>query len=170
MWLVRLYPPAWRRRYGRELADLIASHPSSLATAIDLIAGAIDAWLDPQSSASVSRTPETKGGGTMLAKMMRLGCAGYGPTITSADVWKSLVVTLGGTLALTVLWMWASRRFQGNPFIESFALMAFLFPVLLGLRYTSLKGRSAAVQAIFIFGLSGVLMTISVIATWLGGR
>ena len=49
-WLIKLYPPAWRRRYGRELSELIATQPASFGTAIDLIAGAIDAWLNPQSS------------------------------------------------------------------------------------------------------------------------
>jgi hypothetical protein len=42
-WLIRLYPPAWRRRYGRELAELIAVQPMSFRTAVDLVAGAVDA-------------------------------------------------------------------------------------------------------------------------------
>jgi len=169
-WLLKLYPPAWRRRYGRELTDLIAAHPASLGTAIDLIAGAIDAWIHPQSSTAVRATPVAKGEGTMLAKMMHLRCAGYGPNVTSADVWKSLGVTLGGTVALTLVCMWATRRFVDNPYVESLSLMAYLIPVLVGLRYTSLKGRSAGVQAIFILGLSAVLMAMSLISTWLGAR
>ena len=38
--LIRLYPPAWRRRYGPELAELIASQTWSFGVAIDLMAGA----------------------------------------------------------------------------------------------------------------------------------
>jgi hypothetical protein len=45
-WLIRLYP-AWRRRYGRELAELLAAQPASFRTAVDLVAGAVDAWLNP---------------------------------------------------------------------------------------------------------------------------
>jgi hypothetical protein len=41
-WLIRLYPPAWRRRYGRELAELIATQPASFGTAIDLVAATVD--------------------------------------------------------------------------------------------------------------------------------
>jgi hypothetical protein len=28
IWLIKLYPPAWRRRYDREMAELIASQPA----------------------------------------------------------------------------------------------------------------------------------------------
>ena len=126
-WLVKLYPPAWRRRYGRELTQLIATQPMSVTTAIDLVAGAIDAWMRPQSSAAVSVTSGTEGA-TMLAKMMQLRCAGHGPTVTSADVWKSLMVTLGGTVVLTLFWIWANRRFAQNPYIDALGLMAYSGP------------------------------------------
>ena len=62
-WLLKLYPPRWRRRYGRELAQLVATRPFSIATAIDLVAGAIDAWIYPQSSTAAA---ESKGGRNMV--------------------------------------------------------------------------------------------------------
>lgn len=43
---LRLYPRAWRDRYGAEVADLIASRPARLRTVLDLLAGATDAWLN----------------------------------------------------------------------------------------------------------------------------
>jgi hypothetical protein len=39
-WILRLYPSAWRRRYGAELADLLDEMPTTPATAADLIRGA----------------------------------------------------------------------------------------------------------------------------------
>ena len=45
--LLRLYPPAWRRRYGDELAAVLEQHTITLATMIDLLWGALDARLDP---------------------------------------------------------------------------------------------------------------------------
>ena len=66
--------------------------------------------------------------------------------------------------------MWATRRFAENPYIDSFAMMAYFIPILVGLRYTSLKGRSVRVQAIFIVGLSAILVAISLIATRLNAR
>jgi len=38
---LRLYPSAWRRRYGEELADLLEQLPATPATALDLLRGAI---------------------------------------------------------------------------------------------------------------------------------
>src|SRR4026207_1381962 len=67
-WLIRLYPPAWRRRYGRELAELLAARPASFRTAVDLVAGAVDAWLNPQSSTAVTAA-NAKGAGAMVPKM-----------------------------------------------------------------------------------------------------
>ena len=46
--ILRLYPRAWRERYGDELAALLEEHPSSLADQIDLIRGALDARLHPR--------------------------------------------------------------------------------------------------------------------------
>jgi hypothetical protein len=41
--LLRLYPAAWRARYGDELADLIDERRLSLCDALDLLRGALDA-------------------------------------------------------------------------------------------------------------------------------
>ena len=38
--ILRLYPPAWRRRYGEELSDLLDEVPASAATTLDLLRGA----------------------------------------------------------------------------------------------------------------------------------
>ena len=45
-WLLNLYPPAWRRRYRREVEAYLELEPPTLRTALDLIAGAIDARLN----------------------------------------------------------------------------------------------------------------------------
>lgn len=38
--IVRLYPSAWRRRYGEELIDLLEEVPATPATTVDLLRGA----------------------------------------------------------------------------------------------------------------------------------
>jgi hypothetical protein len=45
--VLRLYPPAWRTRYGAELADVLARHRLTGRTLLDLVRGALDAWLNP---------------------------------------------------------------------------------------------------------------------------
>ena len=46
-WLLRLYPSAWRQRYQEEMQALLELHTITAATALDLLFGALDAWLNP---------------------------------------------------------------------------------------------------------------------------
>ena len=46
--LLRLYPAAWRERYGTELQHLLLERPPTTRDQIDLARGAFDAWLHPQ--------------------------------------------------------------------------------------------------------------------------
>ena len=169
-WLLKLYPRAWRRRYGDELTDLVARQPFSVGAAVDLIAGAIDAWIHPQVLVEPFPISATKGDETMLTKMIRLRCAGYGPHITAADQWKSAAVTLGGTVVLTMIWMWTRRQLGDNDYIESLSVLAFLVPTLFSLRYTSLKGRSAGVQFIFIAGNLLLVTAVLLVAASIASR
>jgi len=50
-WILKLYPRDWRRRYGAEVAEVVASQPSSIQLTVDLLGGAIDAHMKPQASA-----------------------------------------------------------------------------------------------------------------------
>jgi hypothetical protein len=43
--LLRLYPRAWRDRYGDEMAAILESRPLGMAGRLDLLAGALDAQL-----------------------------------------------------------------------------------------------------------------------------
>ena len=118
-WLLKLYPPRWRRRYGAELADLVAAQPFSIGAAVDLMAGAIDAWLHPGLAVP---TPDLKGDAPMIARKLQLKCAGYGPAVTETDKAKNLAVNIGGTLILALMWLalvwaWKHGRFGGNLYL-----------------------------------------------------
>jgi hypothetical protein len=164
-WLIRLYPPAWRRRYGRELEELLATQPASYRTAIDLIAGAADAWLNPQSSTASPAV--TSKGDEMVPKMLKLRCAGHGVDYTRADAIKAAGVTIGGTLVLTLLMTWALARFGENPYLKSLMLVSWLLPFLYSQRYTDLKGRSGRVQALFLGVPAVIVIAIALTAGWI---
>jgi hypothetical protein len=164
-WLIRLYPPAWRRRYGRELAELLATQPASFGTAIDLVAGAVDAWLNPQSS-TAAMAADPKGAGTMVAKMLKLRCAGYGSNVATADALKSAAVTIGGTLLLVLALTWAMARDVNNDYLKAFLAVSWVFPFLFSQRYRDLKERSGRVQAVVIGGQAAIVMAIVLAAVW----
>jgi hypothetical protein len=165
-----LYPPAWRRRYGRELAELIATQPASFGTAIDLVAAAIDAWLRPRSWAAAAAATDEKGAGAMVPKMLQLRCAGYGPNVTSADAWKAAAVMLGGTLALTVAWVWATARYGSNSYLDSLGSISWLVMFLFSERYTFLKGRPGRVQVVVIGAQAAIVIAIALGAAWINSR
>jgi len=170
MWLIKLYPRRFRRRYGAELADLIASQPFSVRTTVDLIAGAIDAWIHPQLLTALPATPNAQGETTMIARLMRFECAGYGTPVTPADVKKSLAITLVGTIVLLLGWWWIKQTVGGNSYLTALSINSFYFPYLFSLRYTSLKGRSASVQWTFIAGLTCAMVMLSLLAGWISAR
>lgn len=101
----------------------------------------------------------------MIARVMRLRCAGYGAEVTSSDKRKSAVVTLAGTLVLTAVWLLADRRYDSD-YVLILAPMAYTAPFFFSLRYTSLKGRSGRAQAIFIGGFIAALTVLLLFIEW----
>lgn len=149
--VLRLYPHRWRARYGAEMADLVATAPLSISLVIDLIAGAIDAHLQPNlvpSSMSVAQERE----GEMVGKLMKLSCAGYGANVTRRDAWLSAAVMLGGTVVFTLIWMRLHIVGGDNPYVDSFAVVPFLAAYILSLPFTYLKGRRRSTQIVFVAG------------------
>ena len=167
-WLLKLYPPRWRRRYGAELSELIGAQPFTFAGVTDLLAGAVDAWTHPQ--LAVPSTSDPKGDVRMIAKILQFECAGYGPHVTASDKRKSAVVMIGGTLLLTLLWLAVLMQFKRNPYVMAIQPMTYLLPYVGGLHYTSLKARSGRTQAIFIAGLSMAVTSILLLAGWIASR
>lgn len=74
-WLLRLYPREWRRHYGAEVEEVIASQPKSLQLVVDLLAGAVDAHLKPQALARRlgSATADPRGASNMLNRIKGCG-------------------------------------------------------------------------------------------------
>lgn len=58
MTLLRLYPARWRARYGEEMADLLDARAMTGRDHVDLVRGALDAWIHPPTP---SRTPAVAG-------------------------------------------------------------------------------------------------------------
>jgi hypothetical protein len=44
-WLLKLYPPAWRRRYEAEVAALLEESRGGTRSVVDVLRGAADAWV-----------------------------------------------------------------------------------------------------------------------------
>ena len=168
-WLLKLYPPRWRRRHGTEFLALIAPLPFSIGTAIDIIGGAIDAWTQPQSYLSPRAATHTEGDTIMLAKVMRLRCSGYGAKVTAVDGLKGAGVILGGTL-LTVVLARGLRQSGGGSYASALAANGWLIAFVLSMRYTSLKGWPGRTQVVFMGVLISAIVALTLAAGWAAGR
>lgn len=171
-WLLQLYPSPWRRRYGGEVAEMLAGRVFSLRTAVDLIAGAIDVRLHPSATlAAASAADSHQEEKTMLNRIIRLDCAGaYGPNLDKADAWRAGSVMIGSTLVLTGIWMGAHLRYGDNPYVDALGFMPFMIGMLASMRYTYLKGRPNSVQAVFMAGITLLLTLFFLGAGWLTTR
>lgn len=124
-WLLRLYPGAWRARYGEEFAELLAARPPRLRDRWDIVAGALDARLHPQvgqgvpSSAPMPRD-RSAGGLVVVAGMLLTAWAvigamfmgpGEDPTVQRMLA-ASFTSGLAGSLLLAVALLLIASRYD----------------------------------------------------------
>lgn len=154
--LLRLYPRGWRRRYGAEMAAMLDTEPLTLRTATDLVAGAIDARLNPHwmrgpAAASAKGT-------TMTTRMFRCAPAG----VTGRDQWRSGAWMIGGSLAFVFASFLANLAWDDSSLSEALLLAAFPASLMMSSECTYLKPYSRAVRITLAFG--GALFIVLI--TW----
>jgi hypothetical protein len=166
-WLLKLYPPRWRRRYGEEFRALIAPQRFSFVTVLDIIGGAIDAWIQPQSHLAARAAAQSQGDTIMLAKMMRLRCAGHGAKTTTADGLKGAGIILGGTLLSVIVATWMRRHSFDPVYTDVLMTNGWLFSFVVSMPYTTLKGWPGRTQAIFVSVLLMLVAMLTLGGTWI---
>ena len=169
-WLLKLYPPRWRRRYGEEFLALIAPQPFSLVTVLDIIGGAIDAWARPQSHLAARAAAQSEGDTIMLAKELRLRCAGYGAKATTADALKGAGIILGGTLLSVLVASWMRRQSVDPVYAQALMTNGWLFSFVVSMPYTALKGWPGRTQAVFVGVLLMLVALLTLGGTWIHSR
>jgi hypothetical protein len=95
--LVRLYPAAWRARYGAEFEALLVERPPSARDAFDIAMSALDARLSPQLPSAAGR--QGAGWGARLAG----GAAIAGGLAWSVTFMAAMLDTAGSNWALPIL-------------------------------------------------------------------
>ena len=106
----------------------------------------------------------------MLAKVMRLRCAGYGEKATAMDGLKGAGVVLGGAILSVLIASWLRRQSVDPLYTKALMNNGWLLAFIVSMRYTSLKGWPGWTQAIFIGGLSTVIVLIALVAGWISSR
>ena len=156
--LLRLYPKAWRDRYGDEFAGILAAQRMSPRLLLDIIGGAVDARLQPQVRANK--------GEVMTMKLLKR-CAAGGPQLSKREERIGAGAMIGFSLLFASLYVWASYVYKDNAIVDAVGVMAFPAAVVATMPFTYLKGQSRRAQIVTVVTLLAILGAISYVATFI---
>ena len=157
-WLFKLYPLEWRRRYGAELEELVASQPKSLQLVVDLLGGAVDAHVKPQAFARRldGATGADRGGLDMVTRMK--GC-GATASMGRKDAFLSAGLTLGSALVVAAIMVIGK-----SSVTEAIGLTMFPGVLAVGTLSIRLRRHSTPAKVVLIGGPFLVLFLIGLVA------
>jgi len=157
-WLLRLYPREWRRRYGGEIEEIVASQPRSLQLVVDLLGGAVDAHLKPQAFARrVEGAAADRSGGSDMVNRLT-GC-GAPACMSRKDSLIGAGLTLGAALAVAAI-MITGR----NSVTEAIGLTMTPGVLVVGTQWMRLRGHSMPAKIALLGGPFVVLFVIGLLA------
>ena len=152
-WLLRLYPAAWRARYGEEFGAVLASQRVSVGLVLDVIGGAIDARLYPQVFAQneQSEAKQIQGGDTMTLAMLQR-CAVGGPKLTRDERRIASRLAIGTSFVLAMLYLLLTKLYREAPAVQAVIWSAILAPNIINTQMAYLRKRSWLTHAIIVGG------------------
>jgi hypothetical protein len=158
--LLRLYPRAWRERYGEEFLEFVGPGRLRPQQVIDIVSGAIDAHL----SREVRRSTAPSGEGAIMLTALKVACAQTSPRITRRDGLFGAAAMILGTIAIVAAGTWAKR--QGWADVSEVILsLAFPASLLFAMPFLWLKGHSLKAQALLVGGPLLILVAFGYVAT-----
>jgi hypothetical protein len=153
-WLIRLYPPAWRRRYGEEFTHLLASQRLTLRMLFDVLAGAVDARLQPQRLPAAESETVTR---NLFAR-----CATGGSNMSTREQTIGAGVMLGASAVMTLLYIGAAAKYRGNDLVDAFGIMIFPAALAISMPFTYTRHQGWPARLI----TTGVTLAILGGAAW----
>lgn len=173
-WVVRLFPLAWRQRYGDELLAILETQPPSLRELIGLLYCALDAHLDPQVGAGGDFS-FMEGRPSMRTRILAAAAVGgglvilFGLIITVEDgiVFRLAVFYLLATVGLIGIHARQVSRAPALAWIGflpallayAFSLVAVLGPVV-GMTLPAVGGRNPGFVAQEAFWITSALFGV----------
>jgi hypothetical protein len=164
--LLHLYPRAWRDRYGEEFLATVGEGALRAQQIIDIVAGAIDAWLSPDVRRT-TQAPQASGelaGGSAMTSRLQAICQCTTLRYTKRDGLIGAAVMIGGTLVFAALGIYARRH--GMPATgEVFKGLAFPGALTLSMPFVFLKGQPWKAQVVLVGGTLAILVVIGYLTT-----
>ena len=146
-WMVKLYPAAWRERYGEEFATVLAAQPMSLGLVMDVIGGAVDARLHPQPS--MAQTSRTNGDEMTSAMFQR--CMAGGPKLSTREQKAASIAMIASALVMAVLYIVLRKIYHAAPAVEAVGYSSFPAISLIYAQAAYLRKRPWFTQVLIVF-------------------
>jgi hypothetical protein len=163
--LLRLYPPAWRARYGEEFLATVGEEPLGARQVFDIVMVAIDAWLSADvRNATRAWSPATNGGGMPMLKTM-LACDRRKVGVTTRDGLIGAGIMLAVNFLFAGLGVWLHRS-GWTVMGETLKGLAFPASFTLSMPWWLMKGYPWKAQCVIVGGTLLVLIALS----WLGTK
>jgi hypothetical protein len=158
--LLLLFPRAWRDRYGEEFLALLGEGSLSASEWIDVLRGAVDAWLsaDVRDGLAVRRVA-TSGGRSMRLKSM-MACERRSVRVSIFDSLLGAGVMVGASFVLFLL----ARRLGWPDGGKALAGLSFPLALTLSLPFWLTKGVPWKAQAAIIGGTITLLAAITCVS------
>jgi len=134
--LVRLYPAAWRARYGAEFETLLAERPPTARDLVDIVIGAVDARISPQvGEVALPTTPWTSraSGGSAILGGLLWSVVVAGAALDRSQGDDTLPMTLPLLIALGLMLLSLPGRYMrryARPIILGVAAASISFAIL----------------------------------------
>jgi hypothetical protein len=162
--LLRLYPRRWRERYGDEFIATVGHDKLRALQVIDIVMGAIDAWLSADVRHATAGAPVAPNGGPMTLKSM-LVCQRTNSRFTTRDSLIGAGVMIGGAAIFSMLGL-AARRDGMRVIGEILINVGFLGSLTLSMPFWLMKGQPWKAQVVIV----GTTLALLVAIGYLGSR
>ena len=157
--LLRLYPRAWRQRYGEEFLAMLGPERLQLQQVIDILSGAIDAWLSADVRGA-TRVASATGGSMVKAIGV---CERNQQRYTPRDGLIGAAIMIAGSALLAGLG--TALRWNGFQSAGEMVLnMSFLVSLTLSMPFWLMKHQPWKAQVVIVGGTLAMLAAISLFA------
>jgi hypothetical protein len=158
--LLGLYPRAWRERYGDEFLEMVGPGPLQLQQIIDIVSGAIDAWLSSDVRGAARATAQSTGGAAMVKTVSV--CEKNQVRYTKRDgVIGGAIILLGSILSVIV--GAALKRRGYEELSQAVMVNGYLLAMNVSMPFWLLKGQPIRAQVAIIGGSTAILLALAAI-------
>jgi hypothetical protein len=155
--LLRLYPPGWRARYGEEFLATLERRSLRIHDVVDVLFGALDAWLSMDvRNVTASRIAAREGG--MMSVKPPVLCRRESVSVTPRDALVGATVMLVGAFVFKTLARASTATFPMASHVLTD--LAFLGPFTLSMPFWLMKGQPWKAQTVIVGGTLAILLLI----------